>query len=143
MHSTTADVRLLALSQGDFTRILGPLHELLERQATAYDTPTVKINKARGRARSCSGSPLVSPLLLRAPSFVCPRALISARLACPPFPPPLQQLKLEDLQHVACLGSGAFGKVTLVKASSAAVPLLAGWLEVGGRPARPNKCAPG
>lgn len=42
----TADVRLLALSQGDFTRILGPLHELLEKQATAYDTPTVKINKA-------------------------------------------------------------------------------------------------
>ena len=40
-----ADVRLLALGRDDFTSLLGPLQELLESQAVAYDTPTSKISK--------------------------------------------------------------------------------------------------
>ena len=36
---------LLALGRDDFTRLLGPLQKLLERQAATYDTPTAKITK--------------------------------------------------------------------------------------------------
>eukprot|EP00887_Chlorella_sp_A99_P000268 scaffold13.g268.t1 len=65
-------VSLLALDRGAFTRLLGPLQALLERQATSYDVVQAvpKIRKA---------------------------------------------LKPEDFKHVAVLGAGAFGRVTLVK----------------------------
>ena len=39
---------LLALGRDDFTRLLGPLQKLLERQAATYDTPTAKITKVKG-----------------------------------------------------------------------------------------------
>lgn len=153
----SADVRLLALGRDDFTSLLGPLQELLESQAVAYDTPTSKISKVGywlcgldrrdvGSHVSCGRNKhtrwhLCSSICLcssrKHERQVTPRGALLC--GCPPRAPHsccrvvahhnsltlvhLQALKLEDLKHVACLGAGAFGKVTLVQ-------VRARWLQI-------------
>jgi len=136
-HSPThslapTDVRLLALGRDDFTRLLGPLQSLLESQAVAYDTPTTKISKVRwcgAAAVLLVLSSWVLRIIHHQPCCCTGGAALDQRLTgilpgcrfahMMRWPTPVlsgpQALKLEDLKHVACLGAGAFGKVTLVQ----------------------------